>query len=95
MAPPGAFVCRVRAAEEVPVNKFFSRKLGVTLATLLSVVFQGVDPVRAAITAAVGIAYVIAQAFVDRGTLDNIASAAQVGLATAAGSSAALSTTAK
>lgn len=69
------------------MNKFFSRKLGVTLATILSVVLQGADPVRAAITAAVGIVYVVAQAFVDRGTLDKIASAAQAGLASAASAS--------
>ncbi len=66
------------------MEKLFSRKLGVTLATILSVSFQGNDALHAAISAAVGIAYVVAQAFVDRGAVDRVSSAVEEGLANAA-----------
>lgn len=65
------------------MNKLFSRKLGVTLATLLGVIFQIQDPITAAIAGAVSIAYVLAQARIDKAEVDRVAKAAELGLAEA------------
>jgi len=62
------------------MNKLFSRKLGVTLATIITVVLQIDDPVRAAVAGAVAIAYVIAQGLVDRASVERVASAVEEGL---------------
>lgn len=62
------------------MNKLLSRKLGVTIATIFTVVLQMDDPVRAGVAGAVAIAYVIAQAFVDRAQVERVASAAEDGL---------------
>ncbi len=62
------------------MNKLFSRKLGVTLATIVTVVLQIDDPIRAAVAGAVAIAYVIAQGLVDRASVEKVASAVEEGL---------------
>ena len=65
------------------MSKLLSRKLGVTIATILGVVLQVDDPVRAGVAGAVAIAYVLAQALVDKAEVERVASAAEEGLATA------------
>lgn len=67
------------------MNKLLSRKLAVTVATILTVVLQIDDPVRAGVAGAVAIAYVLAQAFVDRASVERVAAAAQEGLKDARG----------
>jgi hypothetical protein len=62
------------------MNKLLSRKLGVTVATILTVVLQIDDPVRAGVAGAVAIAYVLAQAFVDRASVERVAGAAEEGV---------------
>jgi len=62
------------------MNKLLSRKLGVTLATILGVVFQIDDPARAGVAGAVAIVYVIAQALVDKAAVERVASAVETGL---------------
>lgn len=62
------------------MNKLLSRKLGVTVATILTVVLQIDDPVRAGVAGAVAIAYVLAQAFVDRASVERVADAAEQGV---------------
>lgn len=63
--------------------KLFSRKLGVTLATLLGVIFQIQDPVVALVAGAVSIAYVFAQARIDKAEIERVAQAAERGLSEA------------
>ena len=70
------------------MSKVLSRKLGVTLATLLGVIFQIDDPTKAGIAGAVAIAYVIAQALVDKAHVEHVAQAAEVGLSEARRASA-------
>jgi hypothetical protein len=65
------------------MNKLLSRKLGVTLATIVGVVFQIDDPAKAGVAGAVAIVYVIAQALVDKATVERVANAAEAGLAEA------------
>jgi hypothetical protein len=67
------------------MNKLLSRKLAVTVATILTVVLQIDDPVRAGVAGAVAIAYVLAQAFVDRPSVERVAAAAEEGLKDARG----------
>ena len=62
------------------MNKLLSRKLGVTVATILTVVLQIDDPVRAGVAGAVAIAYVLAQAFVDRASVERVADADEEGV---------------
>ncbi len=62
------------------MNKLLSRKLGVTVATILTVVLQIDDPVRAAVAGAIAIAYVVAQGLVDRASVDRVADAVEEGL---------------
>jgi hypothetical protein len=62
------------------MNKLFSRKLGVTVATILTVVLQIDDPTRAAVAGAIAIAYVVAQGLVDRASVEKVAAAAEEGL---------------
>ncbi len=62
------------------MNKLFSRKLGVTLATIVTVVLQIDDPIRAAVAGAVAIAYVIAQGLVDKASVEKVAGAVEEGL---------------
>ncbi len=62
------------------MNKLLSRKLGVTLATIVTVVLQIDDPIRAAVAGAVAIAYVIAQGLVDRAGVEKVAGAVEEGL---------------
>ena len=65
------------------MNKLLSRKLGVTVATILTVVLQIDDPVRAGVAGAVAIAYVIAQGLVDKSQVERVAQAVDAGLDTA------------
>lgn len=62
------------------MNKLLSRKLGVTVATILTVVLQIDDPVRAGVVGAIAIAYVVAQGLVDRKQVDQVANAVEEGL---------------
>lgn len=62
------------------MNKLLSRKLGVTVATILTVVLQIDDPVRAGVAGAVAIAYVLGQAFVDKASVERIAAATEEGI---------------
>lgn len=62
------------------MSKLLSRKLAVAISTIAGVFFNSEDPIRAGIAGAVAIAYVIAQAFVDRGTLDKVSEAAADGV---------------
>lgn len=63
-----------------PLTKLFSRKLAVTVATILTVVLQIDDPVQAGVAGAVAIAYVIAQGLVDRASVEQVANAVEEGL---------------
>ena len=63
-----------------PLTKLFSRKLAVTVATILTVVLQIEDPMRAGVAGAIAIAYVIAQGLVDRASVEQVASAVEEGL---------------
>lgn len=65
------------------MSKLLSRKFGVTVATILTVVLQIEDPIRAGVAAAVAIAYVIGEALIDRASLERVATAAEQGLSTA------------
>ncbi len=60
--------------------KLLSRKLGVTVATILTVVLQIEDPTRAGIVGAVAIAYVISQALVDKSDVERITKAVEEGI---------------
>lgn len=62
------------------MNKLLSRKLAVTIATILTVVLQIDDPVRAGVAGAIAIAYVIAQGLVDRASVEQVAKAVEEGL---------------
>jgi hypothetical protein len=62
------------------MNKLLSRKLAVTIATILTVVLQIDDPVRAGVAGAIAIAYVIAQGLVDRASVEQVANAVEEGL---------------
>lgn len=62
------------------MNKLLSRKLAVTIATILTVVLQIDDPVRAGVAGAIAIAYVIAQGLVDRASVEQVADAVEEGL---------------
>ena len=59
-----------------------------TLATLLGVIFQIDDPTTAGIAGAVAIAYVIAQALVDKAQVERVAQASELGLSEARKASA-------
>ena len=61
------------------MGKLVSRKLGVTVATIVAVVLEIDDPVRAGVAGAVAIAYVIAQAFVDKTEVERVVKAAEEG----------------
>jgi hypothetical protein len=61
------------------MGKLFSRKLGVTIATIVAVVLEIDDPVRAGVAGAVAIAYVIAQALVDKTEVERVVNAAEEG----------------
>lgn len=61
------------------MSKLLSRKFGVTVATILTIVLQMEDPVRAGVAGAVAIAYVIAEALIDRASVERIATAAEEG----------------
>lgn len=74
---------RVTCVSENEMQKLFSRKLGITLATLLGVVFQIQDPVTALVAGAVSIAYVLAQARIDKAEVERVAKAAELGLSEA------------
>jgi len=65
------------------MGKLFSRKLGVTLATIFTVVLQIDEPVRAGVVGAVAIAYVIAQALVDKAGVERVTKAVEEGIAEA------------
>jgi hypothetical protein len=69
-----------QSRKDETMTKLLSRKLGVTIATILAVVLQVDDPVRAAVAGAVAIAYVIAQAFVDKTEVERVATALEEGL---------------
>lgn len=62
------------------MSKLLSRKFGVTVATILTIVLQMEDPVRAGVAGAVAIAYVIAEALIDRASVERIATAAEEGV---------------
>lgn len=62
------------------MHKLFSRKLGVTLATIITVVLQIDDPVRAAVAGAVAIAYVLAEGLIDRAKVEQVAAAVEEGI---------------
>ena len=62
------------------MNKLLSRKLAVTIATILTVVLQIDDPVRVGVAGAIAIAYVIAQGLVDRASVEQVANAVEEGL---------------
>ncbi len=62
------------------MGKLISRKLGVTVATILAVVLEIEDPVRAGVAGAVAIAYVIAQALVDKSEVERVVNAAEEGV---------------
>ncbi len=62
------------------MKKLLSRKLGVTLATIVTVVLQIDDPVRAMVAGAIAIAYVVAQGLVDRSGVEKVAAAVEEGL---------------
>ena len=61
------------------MGKLVSRKLGVTIATIVAVVLEIDDPVRAGVAGAVAIAYVIAQALVDNTEVERVVKAAEEG----------------
>ena len=65
------------------MKKLLSRKLAVTVGTILTVVLQIEDPVRAGVAGAVAMAYVLAQGFVDRASIERVAAAAEEGIAKA------------
>jgi hypothetical protein len=65
------------------MNKFLSRKLAVTLTTIVGVVLQVDDPVRAGVAGAVAIAYVIAQAMLDKASVERVTTAVETGIAEA------------
>lgn len=65
------------------LQKLLSRKLWVAVATLLTIVLDYEDPVRAGVGAAVGIAYILGEAFVDRASVNRVASGAEEGIARA------------
>jgi hypothetical protein len=62
------------------IQRLTSRKLGVSVATVVAIVVEIEDPVRAAIVAVVAIAYVLGQAFVD-GRAVQVADAVTDGIA--------------
>ena len=62
------------------MGKLISRKLGVTIATILAVVLEIEDPVRAGVAGAVAIAYVIAQALIDKTEVERVVNAAEEGV---------------
>ncbi|MFO7180899.1 MAG: hypothetical protein DIU78_019520 [Pseudomonadota bacterium] len=62
------------------MSKLISRKLGVTIATILAVVLEIGDPVRAGVAGAVAIVYVIAQALVDKTEVERVVNAAEEGV---------------
>lgn len=65
------------------MSKLFSRKFGVTVATILTIVLQMEDPIRAGVAGAVAIAYVIAEGLIDRAAVERVATAAEEGISKA------------
>lgn len=62
------------------MSKLLSRKFGLSAATILTVVLQMEDPIRAGVAGAVAIAYVIAEALVDRASVERVAIAVEDGV---------------
>lgn len=62
--------------------KIASRKFAITVSSLFALVLQSeLSPVQMVVAGCVAVVYVVAQAYVDRGEVEAIASAAERGLA--------------
>ncbi len=70
------------------LTKLLSRKLAVTVGTIVTVCLQIQDPVQAGVAGAIAVAYVIAQGLVDRASAERVASAVERGLDEARSTSA-------
>lgn len=62
------------------MDRFLSRKFLVTLASLVTIGVGGGSTLQMAIAAVVAVVYVVAQAFVDRASVDRVARAVEQGI---------------